>query len=289
MHKISYSQYSTWKTCPLFWKLRYVDELKIDDVSINTVFGTAIHRIVQEWLGDILFAKSVSYARSIDLSGRFQQILVEELKPYIKLEDGTFLCSREEVDEYYQQGLEIISFIQQNSKKIFPTEDVKLVGIELELEHPIRENLVFVGYLDIVTTNIKTGMYTIHDLKTSRRGWRDQDRNNPVKRSQLLLYKKFFAEQHAIPLDKVNVEFLILKRIVEQNGLYKNPRVSRFVPPNSNMSINKTWKEFSEFLDTCYDMNGNFITDKIKPAPNKSNCKYCPFKDRKDLCSVGVK
>ena len=185
--------------------------------------------------------------------------------------------------------VEIINFVQQNSKKLFPTENTKLVGIEVELDHPLRENLSFTGFLDIVTTNVKTDEYTIHDLKTSRKGWRPEDKTNPVKKNQILLYKKFFSDMHGVPLDKIKVVYYILKRIVVQNGLYKNPRVGSFIPPHGTISINKTWKEFSQFLDACYDTEGNHITTNIKPTPSKSNCKYCPFKNKKDLCTVGVK
>jgi len=273
----------------LFWKLRYIDNITIDDVSLNTIFGNAIHRVIQEWLGDILFAKSATYAKSIDLSSRFQSILVEEAKPHMKLPDGTILCSREELEEYYHQGMEIINYVQQNSKTLFPTENVKLVGIEYELAYPLRENLAFTGFIDIVTVNIETNEYVIYDLKTSRSGWRPQDKSDPMKKNQILLYKKFFSEMHDVPLEKIKVEYHILKRIVVQNGLYKNPRVTRFIPPNSKMSVQKAWGDFDRFLELCYDSNGNYITDNIKPLPSKNNCKYCPFKDRKDLCSVGVK
>jgi len=289
MHKISYSQYSTWKTCPLFWKLKYADGIRLDDVNINSKFGTAMHRLVQEWLGNVLYSKSIAYAKSIDLSERFQKILIEELKPHMIQENGQFLCSREELDEYYQQGVEIINYIQQNSKKLFPTENVKLVGVEVELEYPLRDNMIFTGFLDIVTTNTETEEYTIHDLKTSRSGWRLEDKNNPIKRSQILLYKKFFSDMHGVPLEKINVEFHILKRIVFETGMYKNPRVTKYIPPNGVTSINKAWKEFSQFLDACYDTEGNHIIKNTKPTPSKSNCKYCPFKDKKKLCPVGVK
>ena len=50
MNKISYSQYSLWANCPMAWKLKYVDGHRFDDSSINTVFGTAMHEVIQEWL-----------------------------------------------------------------------------------------------------------------------------------------------------------------------------------------------------------------------------------------------
>ncbi len=48
MNKISYSQYTMWANCPQAWKLKYIDGHKFDDTSINTIFGTAIHEVVQK-------------------------------------------------------------------------------------------------------------------------------------------------------------------------------------------------------------------------------------------------
>jgi len=46
MSKVSYSQYSTWHTCPLKYKLNYVDRLGKYESNIHLVFGTSIYLYV---------------------------------------------------------------------------------------------------------------------------------------------------------------------------------------------------------------------------------------------------
>lgn len=251
-----------------------------------------MHRVIQEWFGDALIAKGYKYAKRLDLSDRFRDIFMEELRPKIKQidEDGNehYLCSRQDLDEFYEQGVLILSYLQDNAHKIFPTESIKLYGIEVELVVPLRENLEFIGNIDIVTHNIETDEYFIYDLKTSRSGWNAKAKSDPLKKSQILLYKKYFCEQHGIPLDKVHVEYIILKRLLFENPLFTNPRVSKFIPPSGKISLSKITKEFERFLDSCYDESGNPIVKGIKPTPSRDNCKYCAFRFNKELCPVGV-
>ena len=47
---ISYSQYSVYEQCPHRWYLSYAKGHYLFSASINTVFGTAIHEAVQEYL-----------------------------------------------------------------------------------------------------------------------------------------------------------------------------------------------------------------------------------------------
>jgi len=43
-HKtISYSQFSLFQTCPLSWKLKYIDKIKEDTPSIALLFGNIFH------------------------------------------------------------------------------------------------------------------------------------------------------------------------------------------------------------------------------------------------------
>ncbi len=81
MKRVSYSQYKTWVECPYRWKLKYVDGLDSFDQSIYTIFGTAIHRVIQDWLEQDLYSDSVFDASSINLSEKFKSILIEEAAP----------------------------------------------------------------------------------------------------------------------------------------------------------------------------------------------------------------
>ena len=52
--------------------------------------------------------------------------------------------------------------------------------------------------------------FTIIDLKTSTRGWTSKNKKDEEKQFQLLLYKKFFAEQYNIPIENIDIEFMII-------------------------------------------------------------------------------
>ena len=54
--------------------------------------------------------------------------------------------------------------------------------------------------------------YKIIDIKTSTMGWNKISEDDKNKTDQLLLYKQFYGAQHDIPLDKIDVEYFIVKR-----------------------------------------------------------------------------
>jgi hypothetical protein len=290
MNKISYSQYTMWANCPQAWKLKYIDGHKFDDTSINTIFGTAIHEVVQEWL-DTLYNKSETVAKSVYLHDTFKDKLITLFKENVIIDangEKTFLSDKKTLMEYYEQGCQIITYIQQNYKKIFPTSNTRLFGIEYELHAEIKPGVNYIGYIDIVTYNELTGKYVLYDLKTSRAGWDQKTKTDPYKVGQLLLYKTFFAQQEGVDIDSISVEFIILKRTIFENSPYPIPRVSKFEPPNKTPSLNKNWDRFQQFVDTAFDEEGNYITEQ-KATPSKEACRWCVYRDKKELCSVGVK
>lgn len=290
MNKISYSQYSMWANCPHAWKLKYVDGHKIDDTSIATIFGTAIHEVIQDWL-DTLYNKSEVVAKSVYLHDIFKEKLLTLFKENINIDEQgnkTFLCDKKTLMEHYEQGCQIITYVQQNYKKLFPTSNTKLFGIEYELNAEIKKGVNYVGYIDIVTFNEITGKYVLYDLKTSRMGWTQDQKSDPTKVGQLLLYKTFFAQQEGVEIENISVEFVILKRVISENSPYPIPRVSKFEPPNKTPSLNKNWDRFQLFVDSAFDDEGNYITEQ-SPKPSKDACKWCKFKDKPDLCSVSVR
>ncbi len=120
MNKVSFSQYTTWANCPESWKLRYVDGHKIDDQSIHTIFGTAMHEVIQEWL-DTLMNKSKTVANSLDLDENLKAKFHLHFKSAIKEVDGQkiFPSDRKTLEEFYHQGTEILSYIQENQDKLF--------------------------------------------------------------------------------------------------------------------------------------------------------------------------
>jgi hypothetical protein len=289
MNKVSFSQFGMWATCPWQWKLNYVDGHRVYDQSIHTAFGSSMHEIIQEWL-DVLYNQSETKAKTIYLHDIFKENFLGHFKEgTIIAENGekTFLCDKPTLMEFYEQGCQILTYIQNNYKKIFPTKNVKLFAIEYELDIQVRSGVKYIGFIDVVTYDEAEDKYTLYDLKTSRSGWSSYQKKDPKKINQLLLYKKLFAEQMGIDLKAIDVEFTILKRFVSENADFPIPRVSKFVPAHGKPSINKSWEYFEEFLNTCFDGEGNYIAEQ-KATPSSSNCRFCNFKDNKELCSYGV-
>ena len=288
-NRVSYSQYTTWANCPESWKLKYVDGHRIDDGSINTIFGSAMHEVIQDWL-EILFNKSETMANGLDLDDSLKSKFHEHFKKSIKEVDGVkvFPSDRKTLEEFYHQGTVILSYVQKHQQKLFPNKNVTLVGIEFPIDVEVRPGVKYVGYVDILTRNEKTGLITIYDLKTSRAGWTQSQKSDKTKISQLLLYKKFIADHFKVPLETVRVEYVILKRIISENSPYPIPRVSPFEPPHGKPSVNRAWADFEAFLNDCFDESGKYKIDTIKDKASPSTCKYCVFKTRKDLCKNGV-
>lgn len=289
MNKVSYSQYTTWANCPEAWKLRYVDGHKLDEGSIHTIFGSAMHEVIQEWL-DVLYNKSESYANGIDLDDSLKAKFHEHFKNGIKEVDGqkVFPSDRKTLEEFYHQGTEILSYVQKHQQKLFPNKNVKLVGIEYPISVEVRPGVTYVGFVDIITKNEKTGLITLYDLKTSRAGWTQYQKSDKTKISQLLLYKKFISELFGADLQQIRVEYVILKRTISENSPYPIPRVSPFEPPHGKPSVSKAWADFETFLNDCFDAEGKYKTDTIKHKASASACKYCVYKNRKDLCKYGM-
>ncbi len=288
MNKISYSQYSMWANCPMAWKLKYVDNVRFEDASIHTAFGTAMHEVIQDWLEQYVYVGKDNLAKSTDLSeplktkfiALFQKNTTTDAKG-----NKVFLCDKKTLTEFYNQGCEILSYMQQHRHKIFPSKDTVLVGIEYPIETEVRTGVTFVGFIDIITKNEKTGKITICDLKTSRSGWSSYQKKDPVKLNQILLYKKFIAEKFNVPLDDVSTEFVILKRTISENAPYPIPRISSFEPSNGKPSVNRAWGHIEAFLNECFDTEGTHRTDLIKATPSKDKCKYCVYSDKEHYCS----
>lgn len=283
---VSYSQYSMWLNCPFQWKLNYVDGHYRFDQSIDTIFGTAMHNTIQEWLS-IHFTDSKK-AKRVDLSPMLKDYLVEGFKSSIREVNGEklYVCDPPTLQEYYEDGCAILDHVQKYGKEFFPTNNFKLMGCETKLTVQLRENLRFRAYLDIVIHDQKTNEYHIIDLKTSRAGWYESQKKDDRKLHQLLLYKRFFAKEYGTTEDNVKVRFIILKRKVKENSEFIIRRLTNFEPAQGSISMKRMENSWNKFLTECFDDAGNHKIDNIKPTPSESACKYCPFNNDESVCSA---
>ena len=71
---VSYSQFSMYSECPKKWSLQYVEGHKQFTSTIHTVFGTALHEIIQHYL-TVMYEQSAVAADKINTSEMFEETL----------------------------------------------------------------------------------------------------------------------------------------------------------------------------------------------------------------------
>ena len=285
MNKISYSQLSMFSECPQRWKLNYVDKLSISESNIYLVFGTAMHEVLQTYL-EILYNDTAKNADLLDLNEMLRDKLVEQFK-IAKEQDDKAPCSKEELQEFFEDGVAIIDFVKKRRNDYFGKRGFKLIGCEVPIGVKLKKNTKMVGYLDVVILDEIHNTIKIIDIKTSTRGWNKWQKKDENKTQQLLLYKQFYSEQYNHPIDKIDVEYFIVKRKLWEEALFPQKRVQKFVPASGKPSMNKVAKRLDLFLETAFTDEGKHNTDKIFALPSKKACKWCEFR-KTEHCSEGI-
>ena len=275
--QISFSQFSTYFSCGYKWFRDYVKKDKKFEDNLNMSMGSAIHFAIQTYL-TLLYKETESKAEELDIIDCFVKSFKGEIaKKGIKSSD-------EEVAEFISDGTAILEeFVRpENRKRYFPREKYELLGIEMALNEPIFNNLNIVGFLDLVLKEKMTGNIKIIDFKTSTRGWSANEQEDFTKLAQLRLYKALYSKRYNIPLNKIQVEFFILKRKLYDESKCKFPqtRLKIFTPTSYKPDIDETLSEMSKFVRSCFTEDGEFITNKEYekiPGLKNKNCKYCQY------------
>jgi len=284
MAKVSYSQYGMYSTCQEQYKLNYIDKLGTSSANIHTIFGSAMHETIQHFL-DVMYNVTKKQALQLNLEEMLYKQLVEHFtKENEKMEDGMFPCTKQELGEFFEDGKLILQYFRNKLDKLYSKSGFELLAIEQVLNAEVKPGVHFIGFIDILLKDKSTDEVIIIDLKTSTKGWSKYQKNDKIKTSQMLLYKKFYSEKYNVPLDKIKVEYQILKRKIFEGADYPIPRISKFVPANGKPSVNKAWNGFLTFVNEVFDDSGNFIQREYPPTKGKQ-CDWCEFKQRK-LCSL---
>jgi hypothetical protein len=286
---VSYSQYSIWRSCQYQWYLNYAQGNYIFNPSIHTVFGTAIHETLQTYV-ERIFSISNADADREDWVAFFKNAFTTEYKNQLKNTKNVHFSSPDEMKEFFEDGVEIIKSFIKDKSKWFGVKGWKLIGIETPIMYPLKgkTNLYMKGFIDLIMYNESTDQYFIYDFKTSTRGWGDKEKKDETKSQQIILYKKFFSDLYKVDLDKIEVEFIILKRKLFESKEYIIPRTSGFKPSAGKIKMKKTLESFNTFLTECFTNDGLFLFDKEYPMTVGSNCKWCAFSTN-GLCDKGKK
>jgi hypothetical protein len=270
-----------WSSCPYQYKLNYIDKLGESSSNIHTIFGTAMHETIQHYLS-VMYGVSKKQADEINKD----KLLLEKMREAYKSEaekmsEGT-PCTQIQLEEFYGDGRRILQWLDKHMHKFYSKSGFELVGIEIRLNATIKEGVYFIGFIDIVIRDLASNEIIIIDLKTSTMGWNQYQKADKMKNSQILLYKKYYSELFNIPLQKIKVEYQILRRKLPEDSAFPVPHVSKHIPAHGSPSVKKVYDEFMEFINTVFDDGGKFKDIEFPKVPGaaKKNCKFCEFGNR---------
>jgi hypothetical protein len=287
MKRISYSQYSQWDVCPFKWKLNYIDKLGEYTDSIHTMFGTSMHEVLQTYL-TVMYNDTVKMADALPLEKMLLTRMKRNYQQIMERNGGEVFCEQSDMEEFYKHGLLILEWFKKKRGNYFSKKGYELVGIEVPINYDLPNDIKFIGYIDVLLYDKLRDRYKIIDIKTSTMGWNKYMKADKNKTDQLLLYKQFYGAQHDIPLDKIDVEYFIVKRKLYEKVDFPQRRVQTFSPANGKPSINKVINNLNQFLEESF-INGEYNMEHtyIK-RPSKKNCRFCEF-NQTEHCDSGVK
>ena len=284
MSRISYSQFNQWVSCPHKWKLNYIDNHRQFTDNIHTLFGTSMHEVLQRYL-TVMYTDSIKTANEIDLNELLAHRMKSNFLGIVGKNGGVEFCTKEDMKEFYGHGVQMLDWFKKNRGMYFSKRGYELLGVEIPLDFNMYNNIKFIGYLDVVIKDTVRNRIKIIDIKTSTMGWNKWAKADKNKTNQLLMYKQFYSKQHNIPLNKIDIEYFILKRKLYEKVDFPQRRIQTFVPANGTPSINKVNLRLKDFIEECFTENGEYnLNTTYRKEPSEKNCRFCEFKNKPDLC-----
>jgi RecB family exonuclease len=282
---ISYSQLSMFTECPKKWSLQYREGHKQFTSTIHTVFGSSLHEVLQHYL-DVMYEKSGAEADRINTYDMFEEKLREEYTTQYKKNKNQHFSNPQELRQFFDEGIEIIRDFSKNKSKYFSKRGWWLVGCEVPIQvipNPLKPNVVYNGFLDVVMYHEPTDTFKIIDIKTSRQGWNNKVKKDELKQFQLILYKKFFSELFGVDPKKIEIEYFIVKRQLYEHEDFVIKRIQTFSPPSGKIKQKRAGDVLQTFIIEAFTKEG-YKEVEHQPKEN-NNCKWCPFY-KTHLCSA---
>ena len=287
VRRVSYSQYSYWNVCPFSWKLLYIDKLGTYTENIFALFGTSMHEVIQKYL-TTMYGETIKKADELPLEKMLKEQMEYNHEQAMDRNDGNRFCTKEDMEEFYGHGLLILDWFKKRRANYFSKKHHDLIGVEVPLNYNISDDMKFIGYVDILLYDKTRDRYKIIDIKTSTMGWNKYMKFDKNRTNQLLLYKHFYGLEHNIPVDKIDVEYFIVKRKLYENADFPERRIQEFSPASGKPSMNKIMDNFNRFLDESFIDNKYNESRSYEKIPSKKNCRFCDF-NQTEHCDQGVK
>jgi putative RecB family exonuclease len=196
---ISWSAISTFRTCPLKYKFRYVDGLPEESVSAALIFGSGIHTAIEQHYQAIL---------SGDAQPDVEKLLFAYRSAWLPHDPDAISFGSKETRE----SLDALASKMLTAFLSSPAASVqgRVLGVEEEIRSMLVEGVPdLYGRVDLLTEDADSLVIT--DVKTSRGKWSPEQVEDSGE--QLMLYSHLASE--ISPGKKIATRFLIITKTRE--------------------------------------------------------------------------
>jgi len=245
---VSWSAISTFRTCPLKYKFRYIDGLPEESVSSALVFGTGIHTAVEQHYQAIL---------SGDPKPNLDALLFAYRSAWLPHDPDAIQFGSSET----RASLDALAARMLTAFLKSPAASVqgRVLGVEEEIRGMLAEGVPdLYGRVDLLTED--EHRVTITDIKTSRGKWSQEQVEDSGE--QLLLYSHLASE--IAPGKKIATRFLVLTKtkepIVEEHVREVEPAAVK----RTLAGVERVWRAIE---------SGVFY-----PSPSTMNCFSCGYR-----------
>jgi putative RecB family exonuclease len=245
---VSWSAISTFRTCPLKYKFRYIDGLPEESVSSALVFGTGIHTAIEQHFQAILSGEEQPDVERLMFAYRSAWLLHDpEAISFGSTE------TRASLDALASKML--TAFLNSPAASV----QGRVLGVEEEIRGMLVEGTPdLYGRVDLLTEDSDSLVVT--DIKTSRGKWRQEQVEDSGE--QLLLYSHLASE--ISPGKKITTRFLVLTKTKEPVIEEHTREVDTAAVKRTLAGVERVWRAISA---------GNFY-----PAPSTMNCASCGYR-----------
>jgi putative RecB family exonuclease len=245
---ISWSAISTFRTCPLKYRFRYIDGLPEESVSAALVFGTGIHTAVEQHFQAIL---------SGDPKPNLDALLFAYRSAWLPHDPDSIQFGSTETRASLDAlaGRMLTAFLNSPAASV----QGRVLGVEEEIRGMLVEGVPdLYGRVDLLTED--SDSLVITDIKTSRGKWSQEQVEDSGE--QLLLYSHLASE--ISPGKKLKTRFLIVTKtkepVIEEHVRAVNPAAVK----RTLAGVERVWRAIE---------SGVFY-----PAPSTMNCASCGYR-----------
>ncbi|NWG04430.1 MAG: PD-(D/E)XK nuclease family protein [Syntrophaceae bacterium] len=258
MPTYSYSQLSTYETCPQQYKLAYIDKIEVETESIEAFMGSRVHETLEKLYRDLKVTKLNALE---ELLSFYYQSWEKNWNDMVQIIRKDYRA-----EDYRRLGEKCIS---DYYKRYYPFDQGKTLGLEEYISFPLEEEREYWirGYIDRVTL-VNSSILEIHDYKTSNRLPTQEEIHSD---RQLAFYQLGVGEKW--------------------QGIQQVKLIWHYLTFDTEIQSTRTPSELQQLRQTTLELIRRIETDK-KFAPKEGPlCDWCDYQrfcpKRKHLIAVG--